>query len=215
MAVLEPLKVALINREVEPLQELEVANHPQNPEAGTRMIGLSDAVWIEREDFMVEPPKKYFRLGPGRCVRLRGGPIIRYVSHTTDSTGEVTEVQAEIIPETIGADAPEGIECRAAIHWVDVGSGIDAEIRLYDRLFNCEDPDAAEGGFLNALHPDSLKVLSAKIEPALVSAEPESSFQFERVGYFVTDMKDHRPGTTPVFNRTVALRDSWAKQAKR
>ena len=215
MAVLDPVKVVLENWSAEPLAKALVSNHPQNPEMGEREVAMSGEVWIERDDFMEDPPKKFFRLGPGRCVRLRGGHIIRCVSYEKDSNGQVSLIRAEIIPGTVGVDAPEGIECRAAIHWVDAASGIDAEVRLYDRLFSVEDPDAAEAGFLSVLNPHSLKKITAKVEPLLLMAEAGFSCQFERVGYFVADEIDHQPGKKAVFNRSVALKDSWGKQAGR
>ena len=214
MAVLEPLKVVLENWAAEPLETVEVPNHPQNPEAGNRLVPISSEVWIEREDFMEVPEKKFFRLGPDRCVRLKGGHIIRCTGYEKNAEGEITLIRAEIIPGTVGADAPEGITCKAAIHWVDAATGIDAEVRLYDRLFSVESPDDAEGGFLTVLNPDSLKTAAAKVEPSLAAADRGFSCQFERVGYFVADCQDHNPGVTPVFNRTVALKDSSTKKGK-
>ncbi len=212
MAVLDPVKVVLENWDAEPLEHAEIPNHPQNPDMGVRDVSISSEVWIEREDFMEDPPKKFFRLGPGRHVRLRGGHIIRCTGFEKDAAGNVSLIRAEILPGTVGADAPAGVECRAAIHWVDGKTGMDATVRIYDRLFHVEDPDAAEHGFLSVLNPDSLKIVSAKVEPALAYAEAGYACQFERVGYFVADVKEHVPGKDPVFNRTVALKDSWAKQ---
>ena len=215
MAVLDPLKVVLDNWAAEPFVRVPVSNHPQNPEAGERMVPISGEVWIERDDFMEDPPKKFYRLGPGRHVRLRGGHIIRYVSHDKDTAGNIRFIHAEILPGTVGTDAPAGVECRAAIHWVDVATGADAEVRLYDRLFSVEDPDAAQDGFTSVLNPASLTTITAKVEPALAEVDPGCACQFERVGYFVSDSIDHQPGSKPVFNRTVALKDSWGKQAGR
>lgn len=215
MAVLDPVKVILENWASEPLSHADVSNHPQNPEMGERHVPMSNEIWIEREDFMEDPPKKFYRLGPDRHVRLRGGHIIHCTSFEKDADGNITLIRAEILPGTVGKDAPEGVQCKAAIHWVDVATGVDAEVRLYDRLFSVEDPDAAEGGFLSVLNPDSLKIITAKVEPALAAAEPGFACQFERVGYFVADIKDHQSGAKPVFNRTVALKDSWGKQAGR
>jgi len=215
MAVLDPIKVVLTNWAAEPLESAMVANHPQDPDAGERAVPVSGEVWIERDDFMEDPPKKFYRLGPGRHVRLRGGHVIRYTSHDQDAAGKVTQIQAEILPGTVGVDTPAGIECRAAIHWVDVATGVDAEVRLYDRLFSVEDPDAAAGGFTSVLNPSSLTTITAKVEPALANAPAGFACQFERVGYFVSDSIDHQPCNQPVFNRTVALRDSWGKQAGR
>jgi glutaminyl-tRNA synthetase len=215
MAVLDPVKVVLENWDVEPLSHVVVARHPQRPELGDREVPISGEVFIEREDFMEDPPKKFYRLGPGRCVRLKGGHIIRCVSFEKEADGKVLLIRAEILPGTVGKDAPEGVECRAAIHWVDAVTGVDAEVRLYDRLFRVENPDDAEGGFLSVLNPDSLTTVSAKVEPAVADAVREEIVQFERIGYFVADLKDHEPGIKPVFNRAVALKDSWGRQAGR
>ena len=215
MAVIDPLKVVLENWLSEPLSTVEVPNHPQNPEAGNRDIPISHEVWIEREDFMEFPEKKFHRLGPDRHVRLKGGHIIRCVGFEKDSSGVIALIRAEILPGTVGADSPPGVECKAAIHWVDVATGVDAEIRIYDRLFTVEGPDAAEGGFLTVINPDSLKTLTAKIEPSLATEAAGFSCQFERTGYFIADASDHQPGLKPVFNRTVALRDSWVKKGGR
>jgi glutaminyl-tRNA synthetase len=211
MAVLDPVKVVLENWAAEPLARAVVPNHPQNPQMGERSVPMSADLWIERDDFMADPPKKFHRLGPGRHVRLKGGHIIRCISHEEDSNGNVALIRAEILPGTVGMDAPEGVQCKAAIHWVDAATGADAEVRLYDRLFSVEEPDGAEGGFTSVLNPDSLKTITAKVEPALAAADAGFSCQFERVGYFVADPIDHQPGAKPVFNRTVALKDSWGR----
>jgi glutaminyl-tRNA synthetase len=215
MAVLDPVKVVLENWSAEPLTTAEVANHPQNPEMGNRQIPISNKVWIERGDFMEVPEKKFFRLGPDRHVRLKGGHIIHCTGFEKDADGNITLIRAEILPGTVGVDSPEGVVCKAAIHWVDAATGIDAEVRLYDRLFTVEDPDGAEGGFLSVINPDSLKTVTAKVEPSLATVEPGFSCQFDRIGYFVADAIDHEPGAKPVFNRTVALKDSWVKKGGR
>jgi glutaminyl-tRNA synthetase len=215
MAVLDPVKVVLENWSAEPLTTAEVANHPQNPEMGNRAIPISNEIWIEREDFMEVPEKKFFRLGPDRHVRLKGGHIIRCTGFEKDADGNISLIRAEILPGTVGVDTPEGVVCKAAIHWVDAATGIDAEVRLYDRLFTVEDPDGAEGGFLSVINPDSLKTVTAKVEPSLATVEPGFSCQFDRIGYFVADSIDHDPGAKPVFNRTVALKDSWVKKGGR
>ena len=209
MAVLDPLKVIITNwPAVEHKEIVEVPNNPANKEAGTRQISLGKELWIEHDDFMEDPPKKFFRLGIGRSVRLRGGYIITCTGFEKNDAGEVTEVHCEFIPETIGKDAPEGIRCRAAIHWVDAATATDAEIRLYDRLFSEENPDAAEGGFLSCLNDDSLSIVSnAKLEASLADTKKATVYQFERVGYFCADNVDYG-----VFNRTVALKDSWSKR---
>ena len=214
MAVLDPLKVVITNWEEDRVEQMICNNNPEDKEAGTREVPLGKEVFIERDDFMEDPPKKYFRLGPDRAVRLRGGYILKYVGHTkNEATGEVTEVQVEYIPDTIGKNAPEGIKCKAAIHWVSAAHAVDAEIRVYDRLFNTENPDGAEGGFMSCLNDDSLNIItSAKLEPALADVPAGYRCQFERVGYFCTDSVDHTQGEKPVFNRTVGLRDSWAKK---
>ena len=213
MAVVNPLKVVITNWPDDTHSEqVEVPNNPANKEAGTRQVSLGRELWIEHDDFMEEPPNKFFRLGPGRSVRLRGGYIITCTGFEKSDTGEVTEIRCEFIPDTIGKDAPEGVKCRAAIHWVDSATAMDAEVRLYDRLFSVENPDAAEGGFLSCLNTDSLSVITdAKLEASLAGANPGDVFQFERVGYFCADSVDHIPGEKAVFNRTVALKDSWAK----
>lgn len=214
MAVLDPVRVVIGNWPAGVTEFAEVANHPQDPAAGSRDVALSGEVWIEREDFMEEPPKKFYRLGPGRHVRLRGAHIIRCTGFEKDRDGRLALIRAEVLPGTMGADTPEGVECRAAIHWVDAATGVDADVRLYDRLFSVEDPDSAEGGFTSVLNAESLNTVSAMVEPALAEAGAGFRCQFERIGYFVADSSDHRPGEKPVFNRIVALRDSWSKKAK-
>ncbi len=215
MAVLDPLKVVIGNWAAGQVEQAEIANHPQDAAMGIREVALTGEIWIEAEDFMEEPPKKFYRLGPDRHVRLRGGPIIRCTGFEKDASGKVNLVRAEYLPGTTGVDAPEGVACRAAIHWVDAAHGADAEIRLYDRLFTVEDPDDAEGGFVNVLNPDSLRTVNAKIEPSLAEVGCGYSCQFERIGYFIADSADHRPGVKSIFNRTVALKDSWAKKGGR
>lgn len=209
MAVLDPLKVVITNWPSEAhVETVEVPNNPADKDAGTRGVSLGKEIWIERDDFMEDPPNKFFRLGPGRSVRLRGGYIITCTGFEKNDAGEVTELHCEFVPDTIGKDAPEGIKCRAAIHWVDAATAASAEIRLYDRLFSEENPDAAEGGFLSCLNPDSLTVIQdAKLEASLAGAKEGEVYQFERVGYFCVDSKDAN-----VFNRTVALKDSWSKR---
>ena len=214
MAVLDPVKVVLENWDAEPLGHAVLPNHPQDPAMGEREVPISREIFIERDDFMEDPPKKFFRLGPGRHVRLRGGHIIRCTSFEKNAAGNISLIRAEILPGTVGQDAPEGVQCKAAIHWVDAATAADAEVRLYDRLFSVENPDDAVGGFLSVLNPQSLTMVTAKVEPALASAPAGACFQFERIGYFVADSIDHQSGAKPVFNRSVALKDSWAKQAK-
>ncbi|WP_205618972.1 glutamine--tRNA ligase/YqeY domain fusion protein [Rubritalea marina] len=209
MGVLEPLKVVIDNWEDGHVEEMECQNNPEDPEAGTRKVPLAKEVFIERDDFMEDPPKKYFRLGPGRAVRLRGGYILQYTSHDTDAEGNVTAVHVDYLPGTVGQNPPEGVKCKAAIHWVSAAHAHTAEVHLYDRLFTEENPDAHEGGFMNCLNPESMQVIKgAKLEPTLADVSHGAVFQFERVGYFCADTLDGELR----FNRTVGLRDSWAKK---
>ena len=210
MAVMEPLKVVIDNWD-EAREEMMVCNNnPEDEGAGTREVPLTKELFIEQDDFMEEPFKKYFRLGPERAVRLRGGYIIQYVSHEKDADGNVSAVHVEYIPDTIGQNAPEGIKCKAAIHWVSAMYAVDAEVRVYDRLFKEENPDAAEGGFMSCLNEDSLSLISgAKLEPVLGDVGTGYVCQFERVGYFCTDSEDHGVDGKVVFNKTAGLRDSW------
>ncbi|MDC0087905.1 glutamine--tRNA ligase/YqeY domain fusion protein [Akkermansiaceae bacterium] len=216
MATLDPLKVVITNwPSADHVEQVEVPNNPTDKEAGSRKVSLGKELWIERDDFMEDPPNKFFRLGIGRSVRLRGGYIITCTGFEKNDAGEVTEIHCEFIPDTIGQDAPEGIKCRAAIHWVDAATAINAEVRIYDRLFSEENPDAAEDGFLSCLNDDSLSIISdAKLEASLHSTESGDVYQFERVGYFCADNVDHIKGEKLVFNRTVALKDSWGKAKK-
>lgn len=210
MAVLDPLKVILVNYEEGRSENVKVPNNPNDATAGDREVALGRELWIEREDFLIDAPKKYHRLKPGGAVRLRGGYIIQYVGHEVDAAGEVTEVHCQYLEGTIGENPPEGVVCKAAIHWVSVAHGSDAEVRLYDRLFSVENPDAAEGGFKSVLNPNSLQlVCGAKVEAAAAEMVPGERCQFERIGYFVADCEEHLSSRKPVFNRTVALRDSW------
>ena len=211
MAVLDPLKVVIENFAEEPTANIVVSNHPQDESFGEREVSFSPEIFIEREDFQEIPEKKYFRLAPEKYVRLRGGPIIQCTGFGKNDAGEITEVRVKLLRGTTGKDSPEGVVCKAAIHWVDAATAVDAEVRLYDRLFTVEDPDAAEGGFLSVLNPNSVKTVTAKIEASLALEPPGFTCQFERNGYFMTDSKDHLSGSKIVFNRTVALKDSWGK----
>lgn len=212
MAVLEPLKVVLQNVGADETFTVEVQENPEQPELGLRSLEHGRELWIERDDFMENPPKQFYRLAPGRHVRLRGGNIIRCDSVETDASGTITQLNCEILRGTAGANAPDGVECRAAIHWVDVQRGFPAEVRLYDRLFTDPHPDGVADGYLAVLNPQSLTVKQAYIEPALAHAEKETIVQFERLGYFIADINDHSPGTDAVYNRSVGLRDAWAKK---
>ncbi len=208
MAVLDPVKLVIENWPAGTSEDIELDNHPKDPAMGTRHVAMTRELWIEADDFQEEPEKKFYRLGPGRHVRLRGAHIVKCTGFEKDAAGKVSEIRCEYLPGTMGADTPEGVQCKAAIHWVSAVHGVAAEVRLYDRLFTVEDPDAAEGGFVSVINPDSLKTITAWVEPSVAEVEPEWSCQFERLGYFVADRVQHLPGK-PVFNRTVALRDSW------
>lgn len=207
-AVLNPLKVTITN--YDKLEELEAPNHPQQPEQGCRTLPMSNELWIDRDDFMENPPspKKYFRLGPDREVRLRNSYIIKCDEFIKDEAGEVVELKCSADLNTLGKN-PEGRKVKGIIHWVSAQHAQKVQIRIYDRLFNQENPDKAEN-YLGALNPASLQVTYALVEPSLMEAKPGETFQFERVGYFTADSRDSQPGA-PVFNRAVTLRDTWAK----
>jgi glutaminyl-tRNA synthetase len=216
MAVLNPLRVVLVNYPEDLVEELEAVNNPEDPSAGTRKVPFSRVLYIEREDFREDPPKKYFRLSPGREVRLRYAYIIKCVDVVKDErTGEVIEVHATYDPSTRGGSTPDGRTIKGTLHWVSAAHSLEAEVRLYDRLFVREDPSDEKDGksFRDYLNPDSLKVItSSRVEPSLAGAAPESRYQFERLGYFCVD-RDTSNGRL-VFNRTVSLRDTWAKIEK-
>ena len=209
MAVLDPVKVVVTNYPEGESETVSVPNNPENEDDGSRELTFTREFWIERDDFMIDAPKKYFRLKPGGAVRLRGAYIIQHVDHVLGDDGEVSEIHCEFIPDTIGQSAPEGVQCRTAIHWVSCEQAVDAEVRLYDRLFTEEIPDNAKGGYLECLNPQSLEVVTgAKVEPSLAAMAPAERCQFERIGYFCADAEDHS-SDKPVFNRVVTLRDSW------
>jgi glutaminyl-tRNA synthetase len=213
MAVLNPLKVIIDNYPPGQSEELEAQNHPQKPEMGSRTIPFSREIYIERDDFMENPPKKFFRLGPEREVRLRYGYFIRCVSVDKDAaTGEITAIHCTYDPQTRGGSAPDGRKVKGTIHWVSAPHAITCPVRLYDRLFLTENPDADKNvDFKEHLNPDSLTVLdTCMLEPSLATAQPGEHFQFERNGYFCADLVSSRPNA-PVFNRTVTLKDSWIK----
>ncbi len=206
LGVLRPLKVVLTNIPEGEVKACEAPNHPKKPELGTRTVPLTREIFIEQSDFMEEAPKKFFRLKPGGEVRLRAAGIIACDEVVKDDAGSVVELRCTFDPD-------HGRKVKGTIHWVSATEAITAEVRLYDHLFNCESPDAAqEGGtFLDNINPDSLEILTdAKLEPSLANAEPGSHFQFERTGYFFVDPTSSQPGA-PVFNRTATLRDTWAK----
>lgn len=212
MAVLNPLKVVIENYPAEKIEYLDAINNPEDPSAGSRQIPFSREIYIERDDFMEEVPKKFFRLAPGREVRLRYAYFITCTSVIKDSAGNITELRCTYDPATRGGDAPDGRKVKSTLHWVCAKNAIDAEVRIYEHLFTKENPDEAEEGqdFTAFLNPDSLKVLSnCKVEPYLKDAKALSRWQFERLGYFCVD-SDSKENKL-VFNRTVTLRDEWAK----
>ena len=213
LAVLRPLKVVIENYPVGQTEELDAINNPEDPDAGTRTVPFSRELYIERDDFMEDPPRKFFRLGPGREVRLRYGYFITCTDIIKDAAGEVVELRCTYDPETRGGQAPDGRRVRGTIHWVSAEHAISAEVRLYDHLFTSERPDD-DDDFMTTLNPESLEtVRNAKVEPSLADAVPGEKYQFERTGYFAVD-PDSQPSAL-VFNRTVTLRDSWKKVAAR
>jgi glutaminyl-tRNA synthetase len=217
MGVMRPLKVTIDNYPEDQVEELDAVNNPEDPSAGTRKVPFSRVLYIERDDFLEDPPKKFFRLAPGREVRLRYAYFIKCVDAVKDErTGEVVELRCTYDPATRGGDAPDGRKVKATLHWVSAAHSLPAEVRLYDHLFTKENPlDVEEGkDFTSYLNPSSLEILtSCRVEPSLASAEPGSRYQFERLGYFCVDSVDST-GEKLVFNRTVTLRDAWAKIRK-
>jgi glutaminyl-tRNA synthetase len=214
MAVLDPLKVVLVNYPEGQTEEVDVVNNPEDPAAGTRKVPFARELFIERDDFREDPPPKFFRLAPGREVRLRNAYLIQCVEVVKDASGAVTELRCTYDPQTRGGDAPDGRKVKATLHWVAAGAAVPAEIRLYDHLFVKPDPDDVEPGqsYLDNLNPNSLKVVTGLVEPGVASAAPGTRYQFERLGYFCVD-PDSATGK-PVFNRTVTLRDTWTKIEK-
>ncbi len=216
MTVLRPLKVVLTNYPEGQVEEHEVTNNPEDESAGTRKVPFSREIYIERDDFMENPPKKFFRLSPGKEVRLRSAYFITCTEVVKDAQGNIVELHATYDPATRGGNAPDGRRVKATLHWVSAAHAVPVEVRLYDRLFTVEDPEAVPEGktFLDNLNPHSLDVLrDAQAEPSLAGAAPGTRVQFERLGYFVVD-PDSRPDAL-VFNRTVSLRDTWARLAQR
>ncbi len=213
MAVLNPLKLVITNYPEDREEDLEAVNNPEDPEAGKRKVPFGRELYIERDDFMEDPPRKFFRLAPGREVRLRYAYFVTCTDMVRDAEGNVTEIHCTYDPATKGGDAPDGRKPKGTIHWVSSRHALEAEVRLYDRLFTSQNPMEGKGDFLESLNPDSLRVLSGcKLEPALAAAEKGRNYQFERLGYFCLDSRDAGFDRL-VFNRTVPLRDSWAKMA--
>ncbi len=211
MAVLDPIKVVLTNYPEGQSEELDAVNNPEDSAAGTRKTPFSREVYIERDDFREEPPPKFYRLSPGREVRLRYAYFIRCEEVVKDENGIVTELRCTYDPATRGGDAPDGRKVKSTLHWVDAATAVRAEVRLYERLFVKPDPDDVEPGesYLSNLNPESLRVVSGLVEHGLADAAPGARYQFERLGYFCVD-RDSVPGA-PVFNRTVTLRDAWQR----
>jgi glutaminyl-tRNA synthetase len=209
MAVLRPLKIVIENYPEGKTEELDAANHPDDAAAGTRRIRFGRELFIERDDFMENPTKKFFRLSPGAEVRLRYAYFVTCRGVVKNAAGEVTELRCVYDPATKGGNAPDGRKVKATLHWVSAGHAVDAEVRLYDRLFTVEEPGRVED-FRTVLNPASLEIVrGAKIEPFAAALAAGTRVQFERIGYFCVD-KDSAPAT-PVLNRTVTLKDSWAK----
>jgi glutaminyl-tRNA synthetase len=215
MAVLDPVRLVIENYPEGQVEQLEAQNNPEDPAAGSRQVPFSKTLLIERADFMEIPEKKYFRLTPGQEVRLRWGYFVTCTGCVKDAAGKVVEVHCTYDPATRGGDSPDGRKVKGTIHWVSEAQAGDVEVRLYDRLFAQEDmkhiPEGSDWRTL--LNPASLQAIRGKVEPALLAVAPGTRVQFERIGYFCTDTKDSQSGQ-PVFNRTVTLKDSWAKAAK-
>jgi glutaminyl-tRNA synthetase len=211
MAVLNPLKVVITNYPEGQTEYLEAINNPEDPSAGTRKVSFSREIYIEKDDFMENPPKKYFRLQPGGEVRLRWAYFIKCEEVIKDEKGEIVELRCTYDPLSKGGQSPDGRKVKGTIHWVNANDCIESELRLYDRLFTKENLDdlAEDENYTDYLNPESLVIVNAKLEKTLVSAKPGNTFQFERKGYFCVD----KDSTTEklVFNRTVTLKDSWAK----
>jgi glutaminyl-tRNA synthetase len=209
IAVLDPLKLVIDNWPRGHVEEAFAPNHPKKPDWGKRSMPLPGELWIEREDFMETPPKGYFRLFPGNQVRLKYGYIVRCTGYSKDADGRVSEVHCEYLPETkSGTPGADAVKVKGNIHWVSAAHALEAEVRLYDRLFRVPNPGKATGHYLDDVNPEAMRVIRAFLEPSLGACTIEERFQFERHGYFCLDRRHARPGA-PVFNRTVTLRDSW------
>ncbi len=213
-AVLDPLKLELVNLPVDSQELCTAPIHPHHPERGLRQFALTRELWIERDDFSISPPKGFFRLSPGSRVRLRYGVVIECTGHETDAQGQITRVLATVLPDSkSGTPGADQYKVKGNIHWVSATEGIEAEVRMYDRLFTDPNPDSGGKNYLDSLNPSSKRVLKAFVEPSLGQAQAEDRFQFERHGYFVADRTDHRPDR-PVFNLAVTLKDSRGGNTK-
>jgi glutaminyl-tRNA synthetase len=213
MVVFDPLKVVITNYPTNQTETLQGENNPEDPQSGVRQIPFSAEIFIEQDDFMEEPPKKYFRLAPGQMVRLKHAYIIRCTSVVKDADGKVKEVHAEYIPESKSGSDTSGISVKGTLHWVSAAQAVPVEVRLYDRLFNVENSADMEGDFKDYLNPGSLEVKTVFAEPSLQTAGIGERFQFLRMGYYTPDIDSTKD--KPVFNRTVTLRDHWAKEQKK
>jgi glutaminyl-tRNA synthetase len=218
MAVLRPLRVVVENFPESDVEWFDAQNHPEYPERGARKVPFSRVLYVEQDDFRESPPKGWFRLSPGAEVRLRYACLLRCREAVKNAAGEVTELRCTWDPESRGGMPADGRKVKGTLHWVSASHAVDAEVCLYDRLFSVEDPSAGEGDgvpFTKHLNPSSLEVVrGAKLEPSLGKAPPGARFQFERLGYFAHDEVASKPGA-PVFNRTIGLRDTWAKIEKK
>jgi glutaminyl-tRNA synthetase len=214
MAVMDPVKLVITNYPADKVEELQAENNPEDASAGFRTVPFSNTLYIEREDFMENPPKKFFRLAPGQMVRLKYAYIIKCDSVEKDAHGNITTIFCSYLPESRSGGDSSGINVKGTIHWVSAAHAATAEVRLYDRLFKVEDPGNEEGDFKSYINPDSLQVIeNAYIEPALLSAKAGDRFQFLRKGYFCVDQDS--TDKKLVFNRTVTLKDTWAKEANK
>ncbi len=210
-AVLDPVRLVIDNWPEGEVEECEAPVHPHKPELGKRRFPIGRELWIEREDFTETPPKGYFRLFPGNMVRLRYGYVVKCIGCDKDAAGTITAVHCEVMPDSkSGTSGADTYKVKGNIHWVCADGALDAEVRLYDRLFTVSAPGSGDGDYLKQINPDSVRVIRARLEPSLRDAKPEDRFQFERHGYFVADLRDSAPGA-PVFNRAVTLKDSWGK----
>ena len=216
MAVMNPLKLVIDNYPEGQVEEVETVNNPEDPSAGVRKVPFSRTLYIERDDFMENPVKQFHRLAVGKEVRLRSAYFVTCTSFVKDESGEIVELHATYDPATKGGNAPDGRKVKGTIHWVSADQSLEAEVRLYDKLFTVPDLSALpeDADWKSCLNPDSLKIAKCRIEPGLAALPPATHVQFERIGYFFSDPKDHSP-EHPVFNRTVPLKDSWAKIAKK
>jgi glutaminyl-tRNA synthetase len=214
MVVFDPVKVVLTNYAEGQTEMLPSEDNPEDETAGKREIPFSRELFIEREDFMENPPKKYFRLAPGQVVRLKSAYIIRCEEVVKDATGMVTTLHCTYIPESKSGSDTSGIKAQGTLHWVNAADAVEVEVREYDRLFKVENPAAEEGDFKEYINPDSLKIVKGYAEPALKHAQPEHRFQFIRKGYYCLDTDSGANGLL-IFNRTVTLKDAWAKEVKK